>query len=80
MYAAIVDSILGTVVTFTATDASGTTSTTSGEVQAGEDVVLPFPDGFVCDSTEQTIPLRNEFFGDGVMTFSDFEFTYCPYE
>lgn len=80
MYGAIVDAILGTVVTFTATDADGDTTTTSGEVQAGENVVLPFPDGFVCDSTEQSIPLRNEFFGSGTMSFSDFEFTYCPYE
>ncbi|MBI5794625.1 Ig-like domain-containing protein [Candidatus Uhrbacteria bacterium] len=80
MYDAIVDSILGTVVTLTATDASGDTTSTSGEIQPGENVTLPFPDGFVCDSSEQAIPLRNTFFGSGAMSFSDFEFTYCPYE
>ncbi len=80
MYAAIVDAILGTVVTITATDAAGATASTSGEVQPGENVVLPFPEGFVCDSNEQTMPLRNEFFGAGTMSFSDLEFTYCPYE
>ncbi|MBI4592059.1 VWA domain-containing protein [Candidatus Uhrbacteria bacterium] len=80
MYESIVDSILGTNVTFTATDDSGETTTTTGEVQAGSDVELPFPDGFVCQSTEQTVPLRNVFYGDGSMTFSDFSLTYCPYQ
>jgi cysteine-rich repeat protein len=80
MYEAIVDSILGTQVTFTATNADGETTTTTGEVQAGENVVLPFPDGFVCQSREQDIPLRNVFYGDGMMSFSDFNLTYCPYQ
>ncbi|MBI4435455.1 Ig-like domain-containing protein [Candidatus Uhrbacteria bacterium] len=80
MYESIVDSILGTNVTFTATDATGDTTSTTGEVQAGSDVVLPFPDGFVCQSTEQQIPVRNVFYGTGSMLFSDFTFTYCPYQ
>ncbi|MBI4437936.1 Ig-like domain-containing protein [Candidatus Uhrbacteria bacterium] len=80
MYDAIVDAILGTSVTFTTTDESGTTYTTTGGVEAGTDVTLPFPDGFICDSSEQTIPLRNSFYGEGTMQFSDLELTYCPYQ
>ncbi|HLD20974.1 MAG TPA: hypothetical protein VJB64_02675 [Patescibacteria group bacterium] len=80
MYEQIVDSILGTNVTFTATNDAGDTTTTTGEVQAGSDVELPFPEGFVCQSTEQTIPVRNVFYGSGSILFSDFTMTYCPYE
>ncbi|NQV90507.1 Ig-like domain-containing protein [Candidatus Uhrbacteria bacterium] len=79
MYAAIVDSILGTRVTFTTTDDDGTYTTTS-EVQSGSNVELPFPTAFACQSTEQVIPLRNAFYGTGTMEFSDFNITYCPYE
>jgi len=80
MYEAIVDSILGTNVTFTATNTAGDTTTTTGEVQVGSDKELPFPEGFVCQSTEQTVPLRNVFYGSGSMEFSDINLTYCPYE
>ncbi|MBI2473916.1 Ig-like domain-containing protein [Candidatus Uhrbacteria bacterium] len=80
MYESIVDSILGTNVTFTATDEDGDTHTTTGEVQAGSDVELPFPEGFVCQSTQQSIPLRNAFYGEGFISFSDFNLTYCPYQ
>lgn len=80
MYQEIVDSILGSTVTFTATDDIGATTVSSGTVQAGSDVTLPFPEGFVCQSSEQTIPIRNTFYGSGSLLFSDFTFTYCPYE
>ena len=80
MYESIVDSILGTNITFTATDDDGDTTITTGEVQAGSGVQLPFPDGFVCQSTEQTIPVRNVFYGSGSMLFENFTVTYCPYE
>ncbi|HAU66683.1 TPA: hypothetical protein DCW61_05035 [Candidatus Uhrbacteria bacterium] len=80
MYESIVDSILGTNITFTATDEGGDTHTTTGEVQSGSNVELPFPEGFVCQSTQQSIPLRNVFYGEGFISFSDFNLTYCPYQ
>lgn len=80
MYESIVDSILGTNITFTTTDEDGDTMTTTGEVQTGSDVELPFPDGFVCQSTEQIVPIRNVFYGSGSVVFSDFNLTYCPLE
>ena len=80
MYESIVDSILGTSITFTATDEEGETHTTTGGVQPGSDVELPFPEGFICQSTQQRIPLRNAFYGEGYISFSDFNLTYCPYQ
>ena len=79
MYATIVNSILGTNVALSTTDGYNLV-TTVGEVIPGSEVTLPFPDGFSCDTSEQTIPLRHEFYGTGYMTFSDFTLTYCPYE
>ncbi|MBI4256457.1 hypothetical protein HY626_00170 [Candidatus Uhrbacteria bacterium] len=80
MYESIVDSILGSNVSFTATDNDGNTTITTGEVQTGSDVEFPFPEGFVCQSVEQTIPVRNVFYGSGSLFYSDFTMTYCPYE
>ena len=80
VYEAIIDAILGTTVTLTTTDASGDTVSTTAEVKSGSDQALPFPDGFVCQSTQQTMPLRNVFYGSGAQLFSDFTLTYCPYE
>ncbi|MBT5808106.1 VWA domain-containing protein, partial [Candidatus Uhrbacteria bacterium] len=80
MYDDIVDSILGTTVYLTATDESGDTTTTIGGIDYGNSVELPFPDGFVCQDESQVIPLRHEFYGGaGSMSFSNFQFTYCPY-
>ncbi len=79
MYATIVDSILGTNVALSTTNDDNIV-TTVGEVRPGSEVTLPFPEQFSCDTSEQTIPLRHEFYGAGYMTFSDFTLTYCPYE
>jgi cysteine-rich repeat protein len=79
MFDSIIDAILGTNISLTATASDGSTTTTTGDVQPGSDVVLPFPESFVCQSSEQTVPLRHEFNGSGSMLFSDFTMTYCPY-
>jgi cysteine-rich repeat protein len=78
IYSILVDSIIGTQVSLTASDASGTTTTTTGSVSTGSDVELPFPEDFVCQTTEQLLPFKNLFSGDGAMMFEDFTFTYCP--
>jgi cysteine-rich repeat protein len=75
MYEAIVDSILNTTVTLSSNNVS-----TTDQVQIRESIELPFPEEFQCEAEEQTIPIRNTFYGTGAMEFSDFEFTYCPYE
>ncbi|PJA45082.1 hypothetical protein CO174_05150, partial [Candidatus Uhrbacteria bacterium CG_4_9_14_3_um_filter_50_9] len=80
MYEAIVNSILNTTVSVTATDGSGVTHRTTGQVEVGSDTTIPFPTGFVCGSASQTIPLRNTYYGSGPMNFSNFTMTYCPYE
>lgn len=79
MYQAIVDSILNTTVTVQATDDEGNTTTTTDQVEIGSGSTIPFPNGFVCQNEQQTIPLRNTFYGDGSLNFSNFELTYCPY-
>ncbi len=80
MYAAIVNSILGTNVALSAENNDNEIITTIGEVLPGGSTTLPFPDEFVCQSSEQTLPLRHEFYGSGYMTFDDITLTYCPYE
>ncbi len=75
MYEAIVDSILNTTVTTTSNNIN-----TTDQVETREGATIPFPEGFQCTYEEQSIPIRNIFYGTGAMEFSNFEFTYCPYE
>jgi cysteine-rich repeat protein len=75
MYGAIADSIVNVAsVTFTINS-----TTTTGGVQVGNNVVLPFPDAFACQSNAQTIPMRSSFFGGETVEFSDLQMMYCPY-
>jgi hypothetical protein len=56
-----------------------TTYRTVGSVQEGEDVVLPFPEGFQCDTQDEwVIPMRLSFPGTGKANISDIKLTYCP--
>ncbi|MDG1950167.1 MAG: VWA domain-containing protein, partial [bacterium] len=80
MYDAIVDSIIGTTLFENATDNDGNITVSNGSVVGGDDIELPFPEGFVCKSTEQEIPIRHEMYGEGYLEFSDFNLTYCPYQ
>jgi cysteine-rich repeat protein len=80
MYDAIVDSIIGTTLFENATDNSGNITVSSGSVVGGDDIELPFPEGFVCKATEQEIPIRHSMYGEGFLEFSDFNLTYCPYQ
>jgi cysteine-rich repeat protein len=80
MYDAITDSIIGTTLFENATDNSGNITVSSGSVVGGDDIELPFPEGFVCKATEQQIPIRHTMYGEGFLEFSDFNLTYCPYQ
>lgn len=80
MYDAIVDSIIGTTLFENATNDAGELTVTSGSVVGGDNIELPFPEGFVCKSTEQEIPIRHTMYGEGYLEFSDFNITYCPYQ
>ncbi|HCB55518.1 MAG: hypothetical protein UU08_C0007G0016 [Candidatus Uhrbacteria bacterium GW2011_GWE2_40_58] len=77
MYEAIADAIVGATMTLT-TESGSTTITTTGVISEGNDRSLPFPEAFICESSEFTIPLRVEFNGEGTMRFEDFQFEYCP--
>ena len=78
MYQTIVDSILGVTVGFT-TDFAGQTTLTSGVVADGDNVIMPFPEGFDCRTTGAwTIPFRISFAGTGVVHISDISLNYCP--
>jgi cysteine-rich repeat protein len=78
MYQQIADSIIGLTMTFT-TDFAGETTLTSDEVFDGDDVVIPFPEGFGCDTeNEWNIPFRISFSGEGTVNISDIKLSYCP--
>ena len=78
MYQSIIDNILGISVTMISQIGS-TTYRTMGSVQEGEDVVLPFPEGFQCDTQDEwVIPMRLSFPGTGKANISDIKLTYCP--
>jgi len=81
MYETIINSILGLNIGFT-TKVGDETVVTTGVVQQGEDVELPFPMGFSCPSTtsEWNIPIRVNFNGEGTVVISDISLTYCPLE
>jgi hypothetical protein len=75
MYSSIVDSIIGSSVTLlSATDSS------TLQVTDGQNVELPLPPGFVCQSAQQTIPIRNTFYGTGTVEFSNLRLEHCAYE
>ena len=78
MYQSIINNILG--VSFTTISQIGsTTYRTVGTVQEGDDVIIPFPEGFECQTTgEWTIPMRVSFPGTGTVNLSDIKLTYCP--
>jgi len=77
MYESIVNDILGGVFNFI-TDVEGVTTFTNGDIREGNAQELPFPSGFECTGSSFTMPLNVVFDGEGQITLSDFEFTYCP--
>jgi len=78
MYQQIIDSIIGLQMTFT-TDFAGTTTLTTGNVFDGDDMAIPFPEGFQCnESDEWNIPFRITFKGEGTVNISDIKLSYCP--
>lgn len=80
MYNNIASSILDVTFGFVTT-VSGSTRVTTGSVAEGDDMVLPFPEGFNCDNdSEWTIPVRLSFAGSGTVHLSDIKMSYCPTE
>jgi cysteine-rich repeat protein len=72
-YNSIIASI--TQPTFTLVTGDGATS---GPVVEGTGVALPWPEGFACDqTTEQTLPIRVSFAGEGQINISNVKFNYC---
>jgi cysteine-rich repeat protein len=77
MYNVVIDSILGATFTFI----DDLVDPTSQPVREGDDVELPFPQGFACDGeNEISVPLQVTFDAteeDATITVSDVKFNYC---
>jgi len=84
-YSDVVQSVVFGNVALIATDDQGTDSTsddvtyvTSGRLEGGSNVVLPWPEGFRCDSSDETdIPVRITFSGEGQVEISNLSINYC---
>lgn len=82
MYETILNGILGVKTSLT-TNFLDVSTVTTDEVSAGDDIALPFPEGFNCQiysNSEWAIPLRFDFEGSGTVNISDIKLTYCPAE
>jgi hypothetical protein len=73
MFEEIINTILGTVFTFTTDE-----GTTDGAVLYGNEMELPFPEGFACTEEEFTLPMRVSFQGSGAVTIENILITSCP--
>ena len=77
MYKKIIESVLTSQTTVTATkgnDSSSVTATTP----VGQNIELPLPDKFSCQSKQTLMPIRTIFNGTGTMRFDNITFEYCP--
>ncbi len=64
--------------TWIAEGSDGSTQVSTVAFDAGEDVAIPFPEGFACTESEQTITFRAELADAWAMAISDVEMEYCP--
>lgn len=77
MYEQIVDSIADISMTIISDDGRNVTETT-GSVEEGENVLLPWPENFICnDLYEQQVPVRVSFPGVGQIQISNVHLNYC---
>ncbi len=77
MYDQIVDSIVEIAVTIVSEN-DGDVVQTTGFIEQGENVLLPWPDNFVCDDVfEQQVPIRISFPGIGMVEVSNVQLNYC---
>ena len=81
VYQTIVDSILGTSVSFTTDTALGP-EVTSGVVRAGLARDLTFPLDFTCPGSASPweLPISLSFYGEGYASIGNIGFNYCPRE
>ncbi|TAK03256.1 VWA domain-containing protein [Patescibacteria group bacterium] len=78
MFTQIVANILGFVISYTV-NADGTAVESSGGVQDGRNILLPFPQEFGCSDQTQVIPLSVTYDSEGnSLKMEDFSITYCP--
>ncbi len=73
MYDQILDSILGATFSFVVDG-----DLISDSIKEGNNVDLPWPEGFACEETSQEIPIRLYFEGEGTIGISNLKFEYCP--
>jgi cysteine-rich repeat protein len=77
MYDQIVDSIVEIAVTIVSEN-DGVVVETSGSIEEGPDVALPWPENFACnDLFEQQVPIQISFPGLGQIQVSDVKLNYC---
>lgn len=77
MYDEIVNSIVTITATIVADDGENVVSTT-GPIEEGDNVILPWPTNFVCDDLHsQQVPIQITFPGLGMVEVSDVRLNYC---
>ncbi len=77
MYDQIIETILNATTTVSLKKGDIVSSSTA-VTPIGNNVTIPIPPTFQCQTTPFTMPLRTTFYGTGTMKFDEFKFTYCP--
>ncbi|MBI2475291.1 Ig-like domain-containing protein [Candidatus Uhrbacteria bacterium] len=77
MYNKIIESVLESKTTVTATKGTESSSETS-ITPVGQNVELPLPETFACQNKQTLMPIQTIFNGTGTMNFSNITFEYCP--
>ena len=80
MYQAIINQILGTNISVSATNSEDLLGTQGAFLPQANSVQLPLPSRFECSNEPQALPLKNQYIADGAIAYSNFEFSYCPLE
>ena len=77
MYAKIIESVLESKTTVTATKGTESSSETS-ITPVGQNITLPLPEKFSCQNKPTLLPIQTIFNGTGTMHFDNITFEYCP--
>ncbi|MBI4713887.1 Ig-like domain-containing protein [Candidatus Uhrbacteria bacterium] len=77
MYNKIIESVLESKTTVTATKGTESSSQTA-ITPVGQNIELPLPSTFACQNKQTLMPIQTIFNGTGTMNFSNINFEYCP--
>jgi hypothetical protein len=77
MYTKIIESVLESTTTVTATKGIDSSSETK-ITPVGQNIELPLPETFACQNKPTLMPIQTIFNGTGTMHFDNITFEYCP--